>query len=119
MQSDFWVGLEELCDLGGLMSRQIVEDDMYFALSLVVRNQLLQEGTNSWLVWRRTVLPKTSPAPCRRRRREKASHAGRTETVSLGPPGRQRQDWVPSIQGLDRRFLINTKHRRVLRRIHI
>ena len=26
---DFWVGLEELCDLGGLMSRQIVEDDMY------------------------------------------------------------------------------------------
>ena len=44
MESDFWVDLEELCDLGGLVSRQIVEDDMYFALSLVARNQLLQEG---------------------------------------------------------------------------
>ncbi len=93
---------------------------MYFALSLVARNQLLQEGDELLAGMAADSLAQNHP----RLRVEggverKRSMPDVLETVSLGPPGRQRQDRVPSIQGLDRRFLINTKHRSVLRWIHI
>ena len=61
VQLEFRIGLEELGDLGSFVGREIVEDDVNFTLSLVARTSCSKKATNSWLVCRRTVLPKTSP----------------------------------------------------------
>jgi hypothetical protein len=43
----------------------------------------------------------------------------RFKSVPFGAPRRQRQHRVESVQRLNSRFLIHTKHSRVLRRIHV
>jgi hypothetical protein len=61
MDANITISLQEFPDLGGTMSREIIGDDMNFLCRGLASNDLLEKATNSALVWRAEVLPRTSP----------------------------------------------------------
>ena len=79
-----------------------------------------RNATNSSLVWRSAVLPMTAPV-CGLQggvERERPV-ADVLEAVSLGAAGRQRQNGIAAVEGLNRGLFIDAEDGRMLRRIQI
>jgi len=61
MDANITISLQEFPDLGGTMSREIIGDDMNFLCRGWLATSCSRKATNSALVWRAEVLPRTSP----------------------------------------------------------
>jgi hypothetical protein len=111
---------KKIFDLLGLMSREIVGDDVDLAASGLRGSDLREEsdelGTGVSAYGAAENLTGSSIEGGIQRQ---GSVAEVLEAVSFRSTGRQRQDGVETIERLDGGFLVNAENGRMLRRVHV
>jgi hypothetical protein len=111
---------EEGAHLLGFVRRQVVEDDVNLAVPRLCGDEPF-EKTNEVIA---RVAGGRFPEDLTAFHIECGVERERAMAVVFEPvpfraPGRQRQDRIEPVERLNRRFLIQAKHRRMLRRVHI
>jgi len=114
------VGLQKCGDPSGLVGREVVGDHVNLLTGGLARHDVGQKGDE--LFRGVPVCRLAQHFPCLGI--ERGVERQRTvpvifEPMPFRPPRRQRQHWILAVEGLDRRFLVNTKHGRLLWRIQV
>lgn len=120
MQRDVRVECEKRLHLLRLAGGQVVEDHVQVAAARLARDKRGQEAhTLGARVAHRRVAEHFAGTRIEGRVEREGTVTVILEAVALGAAGRQRQDGVESIEGLDGGLLIEAEDRCVLRRLQI
>ncbi len=115
-----WILLQKLPHWRGLVSREIVEDDVDLLSRRAQRNDLLQKAYEVLTgVARGGLSMNTTGGGIQRRIQRERSVPVVFKSMAFGAAGGKRQNRIEPIQCLNRRLLINTEHGGMLRRIQI
>src|SRR5512134_2540506 len=120
MQSDVGMICEELIDTLGLMSRKVVEDDVDFFASGLAGHDGAEESheLSTAMAVHRLAQYCAGARVERGVQRQRPMPVG-LEAVALQATWAHWQHRIQAIQRLDRCFLVNAKHRGMLRRIEV
>ena len=114
------MGCQERVDLFRLVRGEIVENYMNLFAPGLRRHQLLQKGHELSAGVSRGGAPKhLSRLGIERREQRQRPVATILKPMPLGATGRERQHVIASVERLDRRLFVDTKDRRMSRRIQI
>src|SRR6202012_533446 len=104
----------------GLMSRKIVGNDVNLAILGLRGQDLTQERDKLFRgVPLRRFSQNLATAGLQSRVERERTVPAIFEPMPLYAAGRERQDRIETVQGLNRRFLVHTENGRMLRRVHI
>ena len=120
VQSDLRMRHQERADRLCLVRREIVEDDVHFPRVGRSCHDLGQERDEGGAgVTRDGLAGDLAGALVQRREQGEGAVPVVLEAVAFRPSGRQRQDGVETIEGLNGRLLIDGEHGGVLRRVEV
>jgi hypothetical protein len=113
---DSRVLLKELADRLGFVSREVVEDDVNVLLAWAQGYDFFERGDElaTGMAGGRFAVHATG-CGIQRRIQGQGSMPVVLEAVTLGTSGRERQDRVQAIQGLNGRLLLDAEHGGMLR----
>jgi hypothetical protein len=107
------VGSDKLFHPAGLMSREIVCDQMNLLATWLIGDQFREEGDKFLTgVARGGFAHHFAAFGVKRGVQRKGAVAIVFKAVALEPSGRQRQHRIKPVQGLDGGFFVHAKHRR-------